>query len=67
MKTNNLVVKFENIIVNHESRPVKLNPVYNIYIYIYSSNNNVINANCLSFNDPFLASKKDSQGVILRT
>ena len=33
------------------------------YIHTYSSKN-VINANCLSFDDPFLASKKDSQGVI---
>ena len=37
-----------------------------IYIYIYSSNKNVINANCLSFDNLFLASKKDSQGVISR-
>ena len=38
-----------------------------VYIYIYSSNKNIINANCLSFDDPFLASKKDSQDVISRT
>ena len=40
--------------------------IYNIlYTYIiYSNNKNVINAN--SFDDPFLASKKDSQGVISR-
>ena len=37
-----------------------------IYIYIYSSNKNVISANCLSFDNPFLASKKDSQGFITR-
>ena len=39
---------------------------YYIYIYKYSSNNNVINANCLSFDNQFLASTKDSQGVISR-
>ena len=33
-----------------------------IYIYTYSSNKNVINANCLSFDNPFLTSKKDSKG-----
>ena len=33
---------------------------------IYSSNKNVISTNCLSFNDPFLKSKKDSLGVISR-
>ena len=51
--------------------------IYNIYIYIYmyiyiyvcvriiySSNKDVISTNCLSFNDPFLESKKDSLGVI---
>ena len=37
-----------------------------LFQFIYFSNNNVINANCLSFDDPFLASKKDSQGVISR-
>ena len=37
-----------------------------MYVYINSSNKNVINANCLSFRDPFLAFKKDSQGVISR-
>ena len=47
--------------------------IYNIYKYIYmcvciiySSNKNVISTNCLSFNDPFLESKKDSLGVISR-
>ena len=35
--------------------------IYINYIHIYSSNKNIINANCLSFDDPFLASKKDSQ------
>ena len=39
---------------------IYINYIY-IYIYIYSGNKNVINANCLSFDDPFLASKKDSQ------
>ena len=29
-----------------------------IYIYIYICNDKVINTNCLSFDDPFLASKK---------
>ena len=37
-----------------------------LFQFIYFSNNNVINANCLSFDDPFLASKKNSQGVISR-
>ena len=41
--------------------------MYIIYMHIYFSNKNVINANCLSFDDPILASKKDSQGVISRT
>ena len=37
-----------------------------MYIYKNSSNKNVINANCLSFEDPFSDSKKGSQGVISR-
>ena len=37
-----------------------------IYIYKYCSNNNVINANCLTFDNQFLAIKKDSQGVLSR-
>ena len=35
-------------------------------MYVYSGNKNVINTNYLSFDDPFLASKKDSQGVMSR-
>ena len=33
-----------------------------IYIILYSSTKNVINANCLSFDNPFLTNKKDSKG-----
>ena len=36
-----------------------------IYIYIYSSVKNAINANCLIINDPLLLCNKDSQGVII--
>ena len=38
----------------------------NEYIYILQQQKHVINDNCLSFNIPFLASKKGSQGVISR-
>ena len=47
--------------------------IYMIYIYIYICNHNKYcnnknvtntNANCFRFSDPFLISKKDSQGVI---
>ena len=39
----NLVVKIQNLVVNHESQLIKLNPVYvyaymYIYIYVYIYN-----------------------------
>ena len=37
--------------------------MYVMYIYKYSSHKNTINTNWLSFDDPFLTSKKDAQGV----
>ena len=36
-----------------------------MYIYIYSSKKNAINANCLIIDDSLLLCNKDSQGVII--
>ena len=35
MITQNSVMKIQNLMVNHDSQPVKLNPDIYIYIYIY--------------------------------
>ena len=42
-----------------------LEPPYKLYIYIYSSVKNAINANCLIIDDPLLLCNKDSQGIMI--
>ena len=32
--TTNLVVKIQNPVMNHELRPIKLSPIYNIYVQL---------------------------------